>query len=129
MLNLLRDSSRVPRRRPFIYCNPPIARSFLGIFWGLSKADGQQHIRQSCVSVVACSSDSEILEALQTVEDVAIVLTRIIFRCSRVVEPGNDFVTIWIPVRLSNGLSPSCDPLTFFLYFCGHERDWHLIGL
>ena len=38
------------------------------------------------------------------------------------------FVAIWIPVGLSSGLSPWCDPLTF-VPLCDHKRDWHLIGL
>ena len=50
------------------------------------------------------------------------------FRCSRLVGPGKDFVAIWIPVGLSSGLSPWCNPLTV-VPLCGHARDWHLIGL
>ena len=39
-----------------------------------------------------------------------------------------EFVAIWIPVDLSRGLSPCCDPLTS-VPLCDHKRDWYLIGL
>ena len=42
--------------------------------------------------------------------------------------PGKVFVVFWIPVGLSSGLSPWCDPLTF-VHICDHDRDWRLIGL
>ena len=53
---------------------------------------------------VACNSDSEILAALQTMTVKAVVtgvpkvilLAPISFWCCRVVEPGKDFVAIWI---------------------------------
>ena len=65
----------------------------------------------------------------QTVYSIKIIiLTTKSFRCSRVVGPDKDFVAIWIPVGLSSGLSPWCDPLTLVL-LCEHERDCHLIDL
>ena len=50
------------------------------------------------------------------------------FRYSRMVGPGMGCVAIWILIGLSCRLSPWCDPLTF-IRLCGHERDWHLIGI
>ena len=38
------------------------------------------------------------------------------------------FVAMWIPIGMSSGLSPRCDPLTL-VPLCDHKRDWHLIGL
>ena len=69
----------------------------------ITLVDGQ-HIRQCSLGLV-----TEITAAFQTVEAVVrtkdIVLTPISFRCFRVVEPGEDFVAIWIPVGLSSGWS------------------------
>ena len=66
-----------------------------------------QHIRQS--SLYSCNSDSEMLAALQTVEETLvvpkdIVSTPISFRCSRLVGLGKGFVATWISVGLSSGL-------------------------
>ena len=41
------------------------------------------------------------------------------------------FVAIWIPVGLSRGLSPWCDPLTL-VPLCDHVPDWQpriLLGM
>ena len=37
------------------------------------------------------------------------------------------FVAILIPVGLSGGVSPRCDPLTL-VSLCDHKRDGYLIG-
>ena len=67
--------------------------------------------------MIACYSDSEILQRVDAVLKVRAQIhrleTTISFRRSRVVGPGKDFVVILIRVDLRSGLSPECNPLTF----------------
>ena len=90
----------------------------------------RQHVQT--VSSVTPYSDSELLAAIQTVG--AVVRTpKHRFEADKfpMFSGGwtwQGFVAIWIPVGLSSGLSPRCDPFTS-VPLGDYERECHLLGL